>query len=54
MEPAPFPHGIIPRFLAGPAFAEGLSDELLGLGFRGRRNDLLSLRQVGPGPGGRR
>ncbi|NWR56668.1 OGFD1 hydroxylase, partial [Bucorvus abyssinicus] len=45
VEPAPFRHGVIPSFLAGPAFAEALRDELLGLGFRGRRNDLLSLRQ---------
>ncbi|XP_050760156.1 prolyl 3-hydroxylase OGFOD1 [Gymnogyps californianus] len=45
VEPAPFRHGVIPGFLAGPAFAEALRDELLGLGFRGRRNDLLSLRQ---------
>uniref|UniRef100_A0A8C3UYD4 Prolyl 3-hydroxylase OGFOD1 n=1 Tax=Catharus ustulatus TaxID=91951 RepID=A0A8C3UYD4_CATUS len=45
LEPAPFRHGVIPGFLAGPAFAEALRDELLGLGFRGRRNDLLSLRQ---------
>lgn len=51
MEPAPFRHGVIPGFLASPASAEALRDELLGLGFRGRRNDLLSLRQVGPGPG---
>ncbi|RLW01164.1 hypothetical protein DV515_00008205 [Chloebia gouldiae] len=50
LESAPFRHGVIPGFLAGPAFAEALRDELLGLGFRGRRNDLLSLRQVGPGP----
>uniref|UniRef100_A0A8D0EX73 2-oxoglutarate and iron dependent oxygenase domain containing 1 n=1 Tax=Strix occidentalis caurina TaxID=311401 RepID=A0A8D0EX73_STROC len=45
VESAPFRHGVIPGFLAGPAFAEALRDELLGLGFRGRRNDLLSLRQ---------
>ncbi|XP_053808469.1 prolyl 3-hydroxylase OGFOD1 [Vidua macroura] len=45
LEAAPFRHGVIPGFLAGPAFAEALRDELLGLGFRGRRNDLLSLRQ---------
>ncbi|XP_075289899.1 prolyl 3-hydroxylase OGFOD1 [Opisthocomus hoazin] len=45
VEPAPFRHGVIPGFLAGPAFAEALRDELLGLGFRGRRNDLFSLRQ---------
>ncbi|XP_061231799.1 prolyl 3-hydroxylase OGFOD1 [Neopsephotus bourkii] len=45
VEPVPFRHGIIPGFLAGAAFAEALRDELLGLGFRGRRNDLLSLRQ---------
>ncbi|CAM9447237.1 unnamed protein product [Bubo scandiacus] len=45
VEPAPFRHGVIPGFLAGPAFAEALRDELLGLGFRGRHNDLLSLRQ---------
>ncbi|XP_055582236.1 prolyl 3-hydroxylase OGFOD1 [Falco cherrug] len=45
VEPAPFRHGVIPGFLAGPAFAEALRDELLGLGFRRRRNDLLSLRQ---------
>ncbi|XP_072727970.1 prolyl 3-hydroxylase OGFOD1 [Ciconia boyciana] len=45
VEPAPFRHGVIPGFLAGPAFADALRDELLGLGFRGRRNDLLSLRQ---------
>ncbi|NXV78273.1 OGFD1 hydroxylase, partial [Atlantisia rogersi] len=45
VEPAPFRHGVIPGFLAGQAFAEALRDELLGLGFRGRRNDLLSLRQ---------
>lgn len=50
LEPAPFRHAVIPGFLAGPAFAEALRDELLGLGFRGRRNDLLSLWQVGPGP----
>uniref|UniRef100_A0A8C0UZ30 2-oxoglutarate and iron dependent oxygenase domain containing 1 n=1 Tax=Cyanistes caeruleus TaxID=156563 RepID=A0A8C0UZ30_CYACU len=37
--------GVIPGFLADPTFAEALRDELLGLGFRGRRNDLLSLRQ---------
>lgn len=51
VEPAPFRHGVIPGFLAGSAFAEALREELLGLGFRGRRDDLLSLRQVGPGPG---
>lgn len=51
VEPAPFRHGVIPGFLAGPAFAEALRDELLGLGFRRRSNDLLSLRQVGAGPG---
>ncbi|NXD72824.1 OGFD1 hydroxylase, partial [Eolophus roseicapillus] len=45
VEPAPFRHSIIPGFLASAAFAEALRDELLGLGFRGRRNDLLSLRQ---------
>ncbi|NXT19529.1 OGFD1 hydroxylase, partial [Syrrhaptes paradoxus] len=45
VEPVPFRHGVIPGFLAGPAFAEALRDELLGLDFRGRRNDLLSLRQ---------
>ncbi|KAM9626130.1 prolyl 3-hydroxylase OGFOD1 isoform 2-T2 [Morphnus guianensis] len=45
VEPAPFRHGVIPGFLAGPAFAEALRDELLGLGFRRRSNDLLSLRQ---------
>ncbi|NXP64719.1 OGFD1 hydroxylase, partial [Chloropsis cyanopogon] len=45
LEPSPFRHGVIPGFLAGSAFAEALRDELLGLGFRGRSNDLLSLRQ---------
>ncbi|NWR34656.1 OGFD1 hydroxylase, partial [Tachuris rubrigastra] len=45
LEPAPFRHAVIPGFLAGAAFAEGLRDELLALGFRGRHNDLLSLRQ---------
>ncbi|KAK4814146.1 hypothetical protein QYF61_009065 [Mycteria americana] len=45
VEPTPFRHGVIPGFLAGPAFADALRDELLGLRFRGRRNDLLSLRQ---------
>ncbi|XP_069724792.1 prolyl 3-hydroxylase OGFOD1 isoform X1 [Phaenicophaeus curvirostris] len=45
VEPGPFPHGLIPGFLAAPGFAEELRDELLGLGFVGRRNDLLSLRQ---------
>ncbi|XP_027571866.1 prolyl 3-hydroxylase OGFOD1 isoform X1 [Pipra filicauda] len=45
LEPAPFRHAVIPGFLAGAAFAEALRDELLGLGFRGRHNDLLSLRQ---------
>ncbi|KAM9268859.1 LOW QUALITY PROTEIN: prolyl 3-hydroxylase OGFOD1 [Cariama cristata] len=45
IEAAPFRHGVIPGFLAGPAFAESLRDELLGLGFRGRCNDLFSLRQ---------
>ncbi|NXP39470.1 OGFD1 hydroxylase, partial [Leiothrix lutea] len=45
LEPAPFRHGVIPGFLAGPAFTEALQDELLDLGFRERRNDLLSLRQ---------
>ncbi|XP_066860783.1 prolyl 3-hydroxylase OGFOD1 [Anser cygnoides] len=45
VEPAPFRHGVLPRFLASPAFAAALSDELLGLGFRRRRNDLVSLRQ---------
>ncbi|KAM6057690.1 prolyl 3-hydroxylase OGFOD1 [Chlamydotis macqueenii] len=45
VEPVPFRHGVIPGFLAGPAFAEGLRDELLGFGFRPRRNDLFSLRQ---------
>ncbi|NXG44810.1 OGFD1 hydroxylase, partial [Psilopogon haemacephalus] len=51
VEPAPFRHGVISGFLAGPAFPEALRDELLGLSFRGRRNDLLSLQQVGPGLG---
>lgn len=50
LEPTPFRYCVIPGFLAGPAFAEALRDELLGLGFRGRCNDLLSLQQVGPGP----
>ncbi|XP_051485202.1 prolyl 3-hydroxylase OGFOD1 isoform X2 [Apus apus] len=45
VEPAPFRHGVIPGFLASPGFAESLRDELLGLSFQGRRNDLLSLRQ---------
>ncbi|XP_005526486.1 PREDICTED: prolyl 3-hydroxylase OGFOD1 [Pseudopodoces humilis] len=45
LEPSPFRHGVIPGFLADPTFAEALRDELLGLDFRGRRNDLLSLRQ---------
>ncbi|XP_064526717.1 prolyl 3-hydroxylase OGFOD1 isoform X2 [Pseudopipra pipra] len=45
LEPAPFRHAVIPGFLAGAAFAEALRDELLGLGFHGRHNDLLSLRQ---------
>ncbi|NXP79085.1 OGFD1 hydroxylase, partial [Ramphastos sulfuratus] len=45
VEPAPFRHGVISGFLAGPAFPEALRDELLGLSFRGRRNDLLSLQQ---------
>ncbi|NWU95243.1 OGFD1 hydroxylase, partial [Upupa epops] len=47
LEPAPFRHGVIPAFLAQPTFAEALRDELLGLVFSGRRNDLLSLRQSG-------
>ncbi|NXX82246.1 OGFD1 hydroxylase, partial [Urocolius indicus] len=47
LEPAPFRHGVIPGFLAGSGFAEALRDELLGLEFRGRCNDLLSLRQSG-------
>lgn len=51
VEPAPFRHGVISGFLAGPAFPEALRDEVLGLSFRGRRNDLLSLHQVRPGPG---
>ncbi|KAJ7415362.1 Prolyl 3-hydroxylase OGFOD1 [Pitangus sulphuratus] len=46
LEPAPFRHAVIPGFLAGAAFAEALRDELLGLAFRGRHNDLLSLRQI--------
>ncbi|NXC53332.1 OGFD1 hydroxylase, partial [Aleadryas rufinucha] len=46
LEPAPFLHAVIPGFLAGPAFAEALRDELLDLGFRGRRNDLLSLHAL--------
>ncbi|NXU54084.1 OGFD1 hydroxylase, partial [Turnix velox] len=45
VEPAPFRHGVISGFLASPAWAEALRDELLGLGFRRRQNDLLSLRQ---------
>ncbi|XP_068022691.1 prolyl 3-hydroxylase OGFOD1 isoform X2 [Melanerpes formicivorus] len=45
VEPAPFRHGVIPGFLAEPAFAEALRDELLGLDFRRRQNDLLSLQQ---------
>uniref|UniRef100_A0A8C3C0P2 2-oxoglutarate and iron dependent oxygenase domain containing 1 n=1 Tax=Cairina moschata TaxID=8855 RepID=A0A8C3C0P2_CAIMO len=32
-------------FLRSPAFAAALSDELLGLGFSPRRNDLVSVRQ---------
>ncbi|NXN14928.1 OGFD1 hydroxylase, partial [Indicator maculatus] len=47
VEPAPFRHCVIPGFLAEPAFAEALRDELLGLDFRRRRNDLLSLQQSG-------
>ncbi|NXJ12702.1 OGFD1 hydroxylase, partial [Odontophorus gujanensis] len=42
---APFRHGVLRGLLASPAFAAALSDELLCLGFRERRNDLLSLRQ---------
>ncbi|KAM9374044.1 prolyl 3-hydroxylase OGFOD1 [Phaethornis superciliosus] len=45
LEPVPFRHGLIPGFLADPGFAEPLREELQGLGFRGRRTDLLSLRQ---------
>uniref|UniRef100_A0A8C3JBI9 2-oxoglutarate and iron dependent oxygenase domain containing 1 n=1 Tax=Calidris pygmaea TaxID=425635 RepID=A0A8C3JBI9_9CHAR len=45
VEQAPFRHGVIPGFLASPASAEALRDELLGLSFHRRRNDLLSLRQ---------
>uniref|UniRef100_A0A8V5GUX0 Uncharacterized protein n=1 Tax=Melopsittacus undulatus TaxID=13146 RepID=A0A8V5GUX0_MELUD len=43
VEPAPFRHGVIPGFLAGTAFAEALCNELLGLSFYSRRNDLLLL-----------
>ncbi|XP_014812871.1 PREDICTED: prolyl 3-hydroxylase OGFOD1 isoform X1 [Calidris pugnax] len=45
VEQAPFRHGVIPGFLASPASAEALRDELLSLSFHRRRNDLLSLRQ---------
>lgn len=52
VEQAPFRHGVLRGLLASPAFAAALGDELLCLGFRERRNDLLSLRQVGrAGPG---
>lgn len=47
VEQAPFRHGVVRGLLASPAFAAALGDELLCLGFRERRNDLLSLRQVG-------
>ncbi|OXB57890.1 hypothetical protein ASZ78_009496 [Callipepla squamata] len=46
VERAPFRHGVLRGLLASPAFAAALSDELLCLGFRERRNDLLSLRQA--------
>lgn len=45
VEQAPFRHGVLRGLLASPAFAAALGDELLCLGFRERRNDLLSLRQ---------
>ncbi|NXP07490.1 OGFD1 hydroxylase, partial [Thinocorus orbignyianus] len=45
VEEAPFRHGVIPGFLASPAAAEALRDELLSLSFHRRCNDLLSLRQ---------
>uniref|UniRef100_A0A8C9F3F2 Prolyl 4-hydroxylase alpha subunit domain-containing protein n=1 Tax=Pavo cristatus TaxID=9049 RepID=A0A8C9F3F2_PAVCR len=45
VEQVPFRHGVLRGLLASPAFAAALGDELLCLGFRERRNDLLSLRQ---------
>uniref|UniRef100_A0A8C2SQ56 Prolyl 3-hydroxylase OGFOD1 n=1 Tax=Coturnix japonica TaxID=93934 RepID=A0A8C2SQ56_COTJA len=45
VERAPFRHGVLRGLLASPAFAAALGDELLGLGYRERRNDLLTVHQ---------
>ncbi|XP_066493351.1 prolyl 3-hydroxylase OGFOD1 [Tiliqua scincoides] len=45
LDPAPFPHCRLPGFVQSEAFLRGLREELLGLDFRRRSNDLYAFKQ---------
>lgn len=45
VDPAPFCHCVIPRFIRSPGFLDGLHQELASLDFREKSNDLYKFKQ---------
>uniref|UniRef100_A0A8C8VE04 Prolyl 3-hydroxylase OGFOD1 n=1 Tax=Pelusios castaneus TaxID=367368 RepID=A0A8C8VE04_9SAUR len=45
LDPVPFCHGVIPSFIQGPGFLDGLQKELLSLDFHEKCNDLYKFKQ---------
>lgn len=46
LDPAPFPHCVIPGFIPSQDFLEELRRELLALDFHEKCNDLYKFKQV--------